>query len=128
MSLISRFFTNEYKVRRKRKGVYVKGRYQAGEYEEITVAGSLQPTNARELKLVEEGDRIKQYFKFYTDEPILIDNERTLGTSDTIVVDGDEFRAMSYEPWKGTRLDYYMTIIWRDPEQKSDSDGTKGAQ
>lgn len=120
MSLVERFMTGDYKVRRRKRGTYVKGRYVLGPEEEITVGGSLQPTNARELKLPEEGNRLKQYFKFYTDEIILLDSEKTLATGDKIYIDGDEYRAMSREPWRGTDLDYYMTIVWREPGQKSD--------
>ncbi len=123
MSLVSRFFTGEYCVKRASKGTYIKGRYQAGEIEEIYVSGSLQPTNARELKLNDEGNRLKQYYKFYTDEPVLVNSMATLADSDKIIIDGDEYRAMSVESWKGTDLPYYMTIVWRDPEQETDGTG-----
>jgi hypothetical protein len=120
MSLVSRFFTGEYIVRRASKGYYVKGRYQAGPIEEIMVLGSLQPTNARELKLPEEGNRLKQYWKFYSDEPVLVNSPSTLADSDRVIINGDEYRAMALTSWQGTDLDYFMTILWRDPEQRSD--------
>jgi hypothetical protein len=120
MSLVGRFLTGSYKVRRTSKGYYVKGRYVAGPVEEIIVDGSLQPTSARELKLPEEGNRLKQYFKFYSDEPILTDSMATLAKGDVVTIDGEEFRAMSLTPWKDTDLDYFMTILWREPEQRTD--------
>lgn len=120
MTLIDRFLTGDYTVKRTASGHYVKGRFYAGPVEEIQVCGSLQPTNARELKLPEEGNRLKQYWKFYTDKPIFTDSMRRLATGDKITVNGDEYRAMSVNRWEGTQLDYFMTIIWREPEQPSD--------
>jgi hypothetical protein len=123
MSLIARFMTGEYKVIRPKCGTYVRGRYVRGETEEICVSGSLQPTNARELKLPEEGNRLKQFFKFFTDEPVLVGSARTLAEPDVIEIDGDTFRAMSLLTWKGTDLDYHMTVVWREPQQESDGVG-----
>jgi len=74
MSLIGRFLTGEYAVTRTTIGSYVRGRYTPGPVETIQVCGSMQPTSARELKLPEEGNRIKQCYKFYTDAPILVDS------------------------------------------------------
>lgn len=123
MSLIGRFLTDDYSVTRMKKGTYIRGRYVPGEQETITVAGSLQPTNARELKLPEEGNRIKQYWKFYTDEPVLVSSPKTLADSDHIMVNGESYRAMSLTTWAGTDLDYFMTVLWRDPNQTSDGNG-----
>lgn len=120
MSLIARFMTGTYKVIRSSQGTYIKGRYVAGPTCEICVDGSMQPSNARELKLPEEGNRLRQYFKFYTDEPVLTNNMATLASPDTVIIDGDTYRAMAPLSWKGTDLDYFMTILWRDPEQASD--------
>lgn len=120
MSLIDSFLTGDYKVLRRCSGQYVNGRYVPGELEEIEVCGSMQPTSARELKLPEEGNRIKQYWKFYTDSPILLNSTSSLADSDKVVINGETYRAMSREQWEGTRLDYFMTILWREPEQRSD--------
>jgi hypothetical protein len=123
MSLVSRFFTGTYKVKRNGPGQYVKGRYVPGKLEELEIEGSLQPTNARELKLPEEGNRLKQFFKFYSDDPILVGSMATLAKPDRVFIDGDEFRAMSLLTWKGTNLDYHVTVLWREPEQVSDGRG-----
>lgn len=124
MSLVQRFMTGEYKVVRSTKGTYVRGRYVDGKKQTITVSGSLQPSSARELKLPEEGNRLRQYFKFYTDEPICVDNMATLAEGDIVTINGDEFRAMGLTPWQGTDLDYFMTALWREPQQKSDGKGS----
>lgn len=123
MTLVQRFMTGSYEVTRSKKGTYIKGRYVAGPTEQITVDGSLQPTNARELKLPEEGNRLKQYWKLYTDEPVLTSNMATLSRPDIVVIDGDTYKAMSLTTWKNTDLDYFVTVLWREPEQRSDGTG-----
>lgn len=117
MSLVGRFLTGTYSVRRAGKGTYVRGEYQRGEEETIEVRGSLQPTNARELKIPEEGARLKQYFKFYTDQQILSIGTKNLSRADTVVIDGQTFKVWSVESWAGTALPYFMSILYREPEQ-----------
>lgn len=120
MTLIQRFLTDDYVVKRSGPGKYVKGRYVPGETVDIVVEGSMQPTTARELKLPEEGNRLRQFWKFYTDREILLNSPKSLADSDHIMVNGDSYRAMSLTSWQGTRLDYFMTILWREPEQVTD--------
>jgi hypothetical protein len=115
--------TGEYKVIRSSKGTYVKGRYVPGPMKTIKVAGSMQPSSARELKLPEEGNRLKQFYKFFTDEPILTNSMATLSSPDIVTVNGDTFKAMAPINWQHTNIDYFMTIIWREPEQATDGDG-----
>lgn len=117
MSLIDRFMTGEYTVKRATPGTYLKGRYQAGDPETITVRGSLQPTNARELKLPEEGARLKQYFKFYSDAPVLTIDTRNLSRADVVEINGETFKVWSVESWAGTKLPYFMSILYREAEQ-----------
>lgn len=123
MSLIDRFLTHELKVLRQSKGSYVMGRFVPGPEEELTVYGSLQPTTARELKLNDEGNRLRQYFKFYSDRPVLVDNTATLAQGDRLIINGEQFRAMALTPWENTDLDYFMTVVWREPQQSSDGKG-----
>ena len=123
MSLIARFMTGEYSVIRSSQGTYKKGRYVPGPKQTITVSGSMQPTNARELKLPEEGNRLKQYYKFYSDEAILTGSMATLASPDVIKINGETFKAMAPLNWQGTHLDYFMTVVWREPEQSSDGIG-----
>ena len=116
--------TGEYVVLRSKKGTYVRGRYTAGPPEEIKVDGSLQPSNARELKLPEEGNRLRQYFKFYTDQPVVVNSMATLSRGDKVIINGEEFRAMALTTWQGTDLDYFMTVLWRETEQADDGVGS----
>lgn len=124
MTLVQRFMTNSYTVVRTLRGKYVKGFYEPGPTQTIQVSGSLQPTNARELKLPEEGNRLKQFWKFFTDQPVLVNSMATLADSDKVMVNGESYRAMALTTWQGTDLDYFVTILWREPEQSSDGKGS----
>lgn len=124
MTLVQRFMTGEYTVRRASKGSYTnKGRYTPGPTEEILVYGSLQPSSARELKLPEEGNRLKQYWKFYTDKQIAVNSPATLADSDLVTVNGESYRAMALTTWQHVDLDYFMTVLWREPQQATDGIG-----
>jgi hypothetical protein len=120
MTLIDHLLTGEYEVIRMEKGTYVKGNYVPGPSTQFKVYGSMQPKSARELKLPDEGNRLRQYWAFYTDEPILVNSMATLADSDHVIINGESYRAMSRVQWEGTFLDYFMTILFRDPEQRSD--------
>lgn len=117
MTLVQRFMTGEYTVTRSTKGTYVKGRYIPGPTQTLKVEGSLQPYQGRNLKLPEEGARLRQYFKFFTDTQIVTVNPTTLADADRITIDGETYRAMDITPWKGTDLDHFVTLVWREPQQ-----------
>lgn len=117
MTLIDHFMTGEYDVTRSSKGTYVRGQYQPGPVETIRVSGSLQPLSPREIKFPEEGNRLKQYFRFYTDAPIVVTDTKTLADSDRIQINGESYRVVSTEIWQNTDLDYFKSIVGREPEQ-----------
>lgn len=117
MTLVGRFLTGTYTVQRKAPGTYKGGFYLAGADQNLSMQGSLQPTNARELKLPEEGARLRQYFKFYSDQPLLTINTKNLAGADTVVINGDTYKVMSIESWAGTDIPYFMSILSREPEQ-----------
>ena len=119
MSLINHFLTGTYTVTRSTGGSYVKGIWRPGPTEDIQVKGSLQPLSPREIKLVEEGERLKQLYKFYTDTPLRPIDTKTLARSDKIKVNGDSFKVLSVETWQGlkVRLPHYKTVLAREPEQ-----------
>lgn len=117
MSLISSFFTGTYNVTRKKTGSYQYGKYVPGEEETILIRGSLQPTNARELKIQEEGVRLKAYFNFYTDEPLFVIDTETLADSDKVLINGESYKVMSVESWKNVDLPYYLSVLVREAEQ-----------
>jgi hypothetical protein len=118
-SPIERFLSDTYEVRRSRGGSYVDGFFKAEEDDVLKVRGSMQPTNARELKLSEEGTRLREYFKFYTDIQVLPINSKTLARSDTITINNETYKVMSQTIWQGLRfgMNYYMSVLYREPTQ-----------
>lgn len=124
MTLIGRFLTGEYKIRRNGAGTYVRGRYVPGKAKTFMVSGSMQPSSARALKLPEEGNRLRQYWKFFTDEKVVVNSMATLSEGDIVTIDGDEYRAMDVTQWSGTDLDHFITALWREPQQASDGKGS----
>ena len=117
MSLIDRFMTGSYKVNRKAPGYYQEGFYHAGADEVVTVRGSLQPLSPREIKFVEEADRLKQLFSFYSDAPVLTDDMRRLAGADRVTINGDKFKVISVENWMGCSLPYFKSVLAREPNQ-----------
>jgi hypothetical protein len=117
MTLIGRFLTGEYAVSRSGPGFYKDGQYQPGDRETLTMRGSLQPSSARELKLPSEGGRLKQYWKFFTDQPLLTIGTKDLSSADVVEVNGETYKVMSVEIWQGVRLPYYLSILYREPNQ-----------
>lgn len=118
MTLVERFLTGTYEVTRSKNGSYEMGRYVPGADETIQMNGSLQPTNARELKIPEEGARLKQFWKFYTDKAVLTIGTKSLSKADVIKVNGETYKVWSVEIWQGTvDLPYFMSILYREPQQ-----------
>lgn len=111
------FSTGSYQVERHGPGYYLKGRYVKGPKETVEIQGSLQPLTARELKLVSEGARLKQCYKFYTDAPLVTVSSKELAMADVVKINGDTFKVMSVEAWPGTDIPYYKSILYREPEQ-----------
>jgi hypothetical protein len=119
MSHIDRFRTGTYKVLRSTDGSYSGGFYVPGAVIETSISGSLQRLSAKDLKMVEEGYRLRQLWRLYSDDPLIPLNTKSLATSDRVIVNGETFRVISCEAWQGLRVDlpYYMSILAREPEQ-----------
>jgi hypothetical protein len=117
MTLLDRFLTGEYTVIRSGPGYYKDGQYVPGEKETVKISGSLQPLNAKEMKLVSEGTRLKQYWKFYTDQPLMVIGTRDLSSADIAQINGDTYKVVSIESWQEVDLPYHKSILYREPEQ-----------
>lgn len=122
-SLLSKFITGDYTVRRFGEGFYDRGIYQKGEEETISMKGSLQPVTAREIKQSTDGERLTYDFKFYSFEPLLTINTTTLNQSDKVVINDETFRVMGFEEWSnqvgfgGVDLPHFKTKLLREPQQ-----------
>lgn len=121
--VIPGFLSGTYIVTRSLGGEYIKGRFVAGNTETIKMVGSLQPIGGRELKHLEEGERIKDHYTFYSDERLSIVDASDLSQADVIQIDDDSYRVVSVEEWSneigfvGIDLPHFKTILKREPQQ-----------
>ena len=114
--MIGRFLTGEYEVKRSGQGFYKDGTYHHGPAETIKIRGSMQPHSPREAKMPSEGARLKQYWFFYTDAPLVPIGTKNLERADVIEVNGETYKVMSQEIWQDVGIPYYKSIIYREPE------------
>jgi len=121
MTLIGNFLTGSYKVTRRGAGYYKDGFFNHGKDQSLVVRGTMLPLSAREISMVEEGDRLKALYEFYTDVPVLVNNARSLSGADRITVNGDTYKVISIEHWQGTRFPYFKAVIAREPQQVTDA-------
>lgn len=123
MSLVERFLSGTYTVTRNRGVKYIEGFPQDQGEETIKVRGSMQPMSAREMKFLEEGVRLKQAWNFYSDAPLLAVGTRRLARADTVKILDDTrgvtetYKVISTESWHGFGLEYYKSVLAREPEQ-----------
>lgn len=119
MSLIGQFLTGTYTVERQRPGFYKNGEFQAGKAESVTVRGSLQPLGMREIKMLPEGDRVKDLLKFYSDTALTIIDPRLSRGADRVIIDGERYKVISTEKWAGPAvgLPHFKSILSREPQQ-----------
>lgn len=119
MSLIESFLTNTYTVRRSSGATVVNGRWEESGFTTVVVKGSLQPLNAREIKMLPEGFRLKQMYKLYSDASIATINTASQAGADKVTIDGETFKVISVEDWKGTKVDlpHFKSILQREPQQ-----------
>ena len=118
-SLIDHFLTNTYTVTRRTPASYQGGFYVPGQDQTLTMRGSLQPLTPRDVKMPEEGARLKQDYKFYSDSPLLVINTKSLANSDVVTIDGETYKVTSQEKYIGFKVDlpYFKMILEREPEQ-----------
>lgn len=69
-------------------GTHVNGVWVPGAVTEITIRGSLQPINARELALLPEGERTRGRWKLYTRTPLRTANPAEYTEADRIAWQG----------------------------------------
>jgi len=122
-SPIPNFTTGNYQVTRRTQGAFDRGRYVPGSPETLTIKGSLQPIGGRDIKQLQEGERIADHFTFYSDVAPSIIDTKTLGDADVITIDGETYRVVSVQGWgdqagfRGIDLPHFKTILKREPQQ-----------
>lgn len=97
-------FAAPYKVHR-RKGKWVKGRFEVSELEILNFYGAVQPATEREIRQLHIGDTEDGVMKFFTRKPndlyitrdVLQDAD--IPISDEIEFDGRMYKVLKVMPW-----------------------------
>ena len=122
--LVPSFFSGNYTITRSKSGTFDRGRYVPGPKETIQVKGSLQPIGGRDIKMLEEGERIRDHYTFYSDAAISVIDTTTQAEADVVTINGETYRVVSVEEWENQpgfagRIDlpHFKSILKREPQQ-----------
>lgn len=97
-------------------GINEYGEPEEGTEQSLIVEGNLQPLNYNEILLMPESERTKQWYKFYTAEPIRTLKEGSAGwQADEILIDGERYRFMRVKSYQMGILDHYRGDCARIP-------------
>jgi hypothetical protein len=96
-----------FKVTREGQVIIVDGKPVKKNLLTLKVKGNIQPVNGRDLLLVPEGDRFKeQYWIYYNNSSIIIDEGLEIETNPTSIIVNDrlsrlggEYQVQSVENW-----------------------------
>lgn len=96
-------------ILRRGKDKIVMGRPVKGEMEEVEVEANVQPLNFRDLRLMPESERTREWLKLYSAEEMRTAFEGTDGwEADEFDWDGKRFRVMKAHNYKMGVLDHYV--------------------
>lgn len=104
--------SGKYTVTRTPVATYVLGRLTSGgSPTTFLITAGIQPTNGRDLKLLEEAGITSESRKVYTDAALLT---RTPGQEpDEITIDGEQWTAHNMTRWEGFGDVIYITLVAR---------------
>lgn len=80
------------------------GAYQPGATSTLSIVMSVQPLNGRELMLLPEGERTKQYVRGYTNTQLYTAQQSSSKKADRISVDGVTFEVQKIEKWESASM------------------------
>jgi hypothetical protein len=89
------------------------GAYQPGATSTINIIMSVQPLNGRELILLPEGERTKQYVRGYTNTQLYTAQQAASKKADQTSIDGVTFEVQKVEKWEATNMNIqpYWKIV-----------------
>ncbi len=104
-------------VFREGKPAVVKGRPVPGPEVEFTIQANVQPFNFKDLQLLPESDRTKEWIKLYMATPGLIRTAREGSDgyqADEVVYDGQRYKVMRVRSYRMGILDQTHAIASRE--------------
>jgi len=81
-------------------GAFVSGGWQANPPQVIPMWGVVSIADDEALNMVPEGDRVGGALSFVTDQMIYRTSKDTMGTSDTLLYNGQLYRVLAVAPWR----------------------------
>jgi hypothetical protein len=98
------------------QGSYVNGKWIDGIATSTTIEANVQPTPAKELALLPEADRTKEWITVYSVSEMRTAKEGSGGwTADLIVWKGNNYKVMKSQHWEMGTLDHYKAMASREP-------------
>lgn len=104
-------------VFREGKPTVVKGRPVPGPETEFTIQANVQPFNFKDLQLLPESDRTKEWIKLYMATPDLIRTTREGSdgyAADEVVYAGQRYKVMRIRSYRMGTLDHTHAIASRE--------------
>ena len=95
------------------KGRIVGGKLKASKQRPFTVKAAVQPMTGRERESLPEGWRQRRLVKVYTNERLLVSDDKREQRADLLFFDDEEYEVLESEQHRGVGLDYFKTIAAR---------------
>lgn len=86
-------------------GSYVNGTYVPGSTNSIDIVMSVQPLNGKELMILPEGERTKNYVRGYTDTQLYTAQQSDSKKADRVSVDDVVYEVQKVEKWEGNEME-----------------------
>lgn len=93
------------------------GLYTPGTTAVVTIQGLAQPITDKELALLPEGDRQRQGFVIWTEDELKPGLESGMRRADVVTIGGEKFEVMKVQPWGGSDVPHFRSIVLRQEEQ-----------
>ena len=116
-SLISSFGSTV-TITRYAAGSYVNGSYVAGATSSISATMSVQPMNGRDLLLLPEGQRTRNFLKGYSSVVVYTADQAASKKADVVTVGSKNYEVHSVQEWldQGSSIDPFWKITLAEIE------------
>lgn len=98
-------------VHRKSGGGYVNGRWVEGVVTTSTHSSvSVQPTSARDLQMLPEGETLEGSVRIFDIEPLYSQDVNAGKEADVVEYNGKRYKVIKVDPWMNGIMDHYEAI------------------
>ena len=87
-------------IYRTTQGSYVDGEWVEGTEVEVPLEVNIQPFRDKDLLLLPESDRSREWYKLYCVDEVRMDKQGVAGwQADEFILDGDRYKVMKVKPY-----------------------------